>query len=317
MDSSNQALVEREEQRIKNQLDDLVERIAQAIHEDGAVERAEGFLLFRESSPTEPRHGLSRLALCLIVQGRKEVTLGDDLYFYDANQYLITAAALPIESRITEATKERPCLGMVLDLDPAIVGSVIIEATHPSQQDQTPTRAFNVSPLDEGLLNALIRLIGLQDEPADEARFLHPLVIREIIFRLFKGEQGGWLRHTAVKGSHSHGIAVALERLQKDFDQPLQIEELAQGVGMSVSSFHHHFKAVTAMSPMQFQKRMRMHEARRLMLYENFDAASAGFHVGYEDASYFSREYKRHFGQPPRRDVQRLRAADMALGVEV
>ena len=137
--------------------------------------------------------------------------------------------------------------------------------------------------------------------------------MREIIYRLLKGEQGGWLRHTAVLGGYSHCIAEALERLRQNFDQLLRIEDPAQDVGMSVSGFHHHFKAVTAMSPMQFQKRVRLREARRLMLYENFDAVRAEFHVGYEDTSYFSCEYESHFGHPPRRDVLRLRKANAVM----
>ena len=170
-------------------------------------------------------------------------------------------------------------------------------------------RAFDVSPLDAGLLDAVVRLVRLLDSPAEEARFLRPLVTREIVFRLLKGEQSGRLRQIAVLGGHAHRIAGALERLREDFDRPLRIEDVARESGMSVSGFHHHFKAVTAMSPLQFQKRVRLQEARRLMLGENLDAASAGHRVGYGDASHFTREYKRLFGAPPVRDVERLREA--------
>ena len=317
MNSTNRGWAERGGQRLKGQLDELIGRVAQAVPANGNTEILEGLRLFRWSSTTEPEHGISYPALCLVVQGRKEVTLGDDLYVYDANQYLITAAALPIESRITEASAERPCLGLVLKLDPALVGSVIVETMRPAGRDRVSARAFNVSPPDAGLLDALIRLMGLLDLPEDETRFLRPLIVREIVFRLLKGEQGGWLRHTTVMGGHSHRIAGALERLRKNFDMPLRIEEFAREVGMSVSGFHHHFKAVTGMSPVQFQKRMRLQEARRLMLSESLDAVSAGLRVGYEDTSHFNREYKRHFGQPPRRDVQRLREATEAVGVGV
>ena len=170
-------------------------------------------------------------------------------------------------------------------------------------------RAFDVSPLDAGLLDAVVRLVRLLDSPAEEARFLRPLVTREIVYRLLKGEQGGRLRQIAVLGGHAHRIAGALERLRENFDRPLRIEDIARESGMSVSGFHHHFKAVTAMSPLQFQKRVRLQEARRLMLGENLDAASAGHRVGYGDASHFTREYKRLFGAPPVRDVGRLREA--------
>jgi AraC-like DNA-binding protein len=160
-------------------------------------------------------------------------------------------------------------------------------------------------------LEAVVRLVRLLDAPADEARFLRPLVAREIVFRLLKGEQGDRLRQTAVLGGHSHRIAGALERLREDFDRPLRIEDIAREVGMSVSGFHHHFKAVTAMSPLQFQKRMRLQAARRLMLGEDLDAAGAGYRVGYSNTSQFSREYKRLFGAPPARDVEQLREAAM------
>ena len=317
MDSTNQGVVERGRQRLEASRVELLEWVAGTIREDGTVDLPGGLRLFRASSTTELTHGVSYPALCLIVQGSKEVILGSDLYRYDANNYLITAAALPTENRFTEASEERPCLGVVLRLDPAVVGSVIVETTRPGERNQASVRAFSASPLDASLLSAVIKFVKLQDAPADEARFLRPLVMREIVFRLLKGEQGGWLRHTAVLGGYRHRIAEALERLQTSFDQPLRIEEFARDVGMSVSGFHHHFKAVTAMSPVQFQKRMRLQEARRLMLSENLDAARAGFRVGYEDTSHFSREYKRHFGQPPRRDVQRLRETGAAVGAEV
>jgi AraC-like DNA-binding protein len=245
----------------------------------------------------------------VIAQGSKEVLLGDDCYRYDADRYLITAAALPTATRVTEASEERPYLGLVLGLDPALVGSVMVEAGHPAPREHAAVRAFDVSPLDEGLLDAVLRLVRLQDAPAEETRFLRPLVTREIVFRLLRGEQGGRLRQIAVLGGHAHRIARAIERLREDFDRPLRIEDIARESGMSVSGFHHHFKAVTAMSPLQFQKRMRLQEARRLMLGEDLDASSAGHRVGYGDASHFTRDYKRLFGAPPMRDVERLREA--------
>src|ERR687890_15553 len=244
---------------------ELAERVARAVREDGAVEAPGGLRLLRQSSPTPKDHGVSSPAFCVIAQGSKEVLLGDDCYRYAADRYLITAAALPTATRVTEASEERPYLGVVLELDPAIVGSVMVEAGHPAPREHTAVRAFDVSPLDEGLLDAVVRLVGLLDAPAEEARFL----------------------------------------------RPLRIEDIARELGMSVSGFHHHFRAVTAMSPLQFQKRLRLQEARRLMLGEDLDAASAGHRVGYSDASHFTREYKRLFGAPPMRDVERLREAEM------
>ena len=311
MDLMNRLRSEHEEYRAQAGREELAERVARAVGEDGAVEAPGGLRLLRRSSPTPKDHGVSSPAFCVIAQGSKEVLLGDDCYSYDADRYLITAAALPTATRVTEASEERPYLGVVLGLDPALVGSVMVEAGQPAPREHAAVRAFDVSPLEAGLLDAVVRLVGLLDSPAEEACFLRPLITREIVFRLLKGEQGGRLRQIAVLGGHGHRIARALEQLQKDFDRPLRIEDIARELGMSVSGFHHHFKAVTAMSPLQFQKRMRLQEARRLMLSEDFDAASAGYRVGYGDALHFTREYKRLFGAPPMRDVERLREAEM------
>jgi AraC-like DNA-binding protein len=311
MDLMNRPPSEREARRVQAGRDELAERIARVVREDGAVEAPGGLRLLRRSSPTPKDHGVSSPAFCVIAQGSKEVLLGDDCYRYDADHYLITAAALPTATRITEASEERPYLGVVLELDPALVGSVMIEAGYPAPGDQAAVRAFDVSPMDAGLLDAVVRLVELLDAPTEEARFLRPLVTREIVFRLLKGEQGGRLRQIAVLGGHTHRIARAIERLREDFDRPLRIEDVARESGMSVSGFHHHFRAVTAMSPLQFQKRLRLQEARHLMLAEDLDAAGAGYRVGYSDASHFTREYKRLFGAPPARDVERLRESAM------
>ncbi|HKH10020.1 MAG TPA: AraC family transcriptional regulator [Rubrobacter sp.] len=307
MDLMDRPRSEREADSAQTRRDELVERVARAVRDDGSVEVPGGLRLLRRSSPTPKDHGVSSPALCVIAQGAKEVLLGDECYRYDADRYLITTAALPTTTRVTEASEGRPYLGVVLGLDPALVGSVMIEAGHPAPGDRVAVRAFDVSPLDAGLLDAVVRLVGLLDASAEEARFLRPLVTREIVFRLLEGEQGGRLHHIAALGGHAHRIAGALQRLREDFDRPLRIEDVARELGMSVSGFHHHFKAVTAMSPLQFQKRMRLQEARRLMLGGGLDAGSAGRRAGYGDASQFTREYKRLFGAPPMRDVQRLR----------
>jgi AraC-like DNA-binding protein len=309
MDLMHRPRSEREADSAQAGRDELVERVARVVGEDGAVEAPGGLRLLRRSSPTPKDHGVSSPAFCVIAQGSKEVWLGDDCYRYDADRYLVTAAALPTATRVTGASEERPYLGVVLGLDPALIGSVMVEAGYPAPADRAAVRAFDVSRLDAGLLDAVVRLLRLLDAPAEEARFLRPLVTREIVFRLLRGEQGGRLRQIAVLGGHAHRIARALERLREDFDRPLRIEDIAKELGMSVSGFHHHFKAVTAMSPLQFQKRMRLQDARRLMLGEDLDAASAGHRVGYGDASHFTRDYKRLFGAPPMRDVERLREA--------
>jgi AraC-like DNA-binding protein len=244
----------------------------------------------------------------MIAQGSKEILLGDNRYRYDPAHYLITTTTLPITSRITEAEEERPYLGLVLRLYPTLVGPLMVEAGHPASGGHATVRAIDVSPLDAGLLDATVRLVRLLESPT-EARFLAPLVKREIVYRLLRGEQGRRLSHVAALGGSTHRIVEAIERLREQFDQPLRIEDIARELGMSVSGCHHHFKAVTAMTPLQFQKQLRLQEACRLMLGEDLDAASAGYRVGYGDASQFTREYKRLFGAPPMSDVERLREA--------
>ena len=298
-----------EEPRAQSGRTELAERIARAVHEEGIVEPLEGLHLARAPSPTEAVHGVSTPSFCVIAQGSKEILLGDEVHRYDPAHYLIATAALPVSGRITEASEERPYLSLRLDLDPALVGSVMVEAGHPAQPGHAAVKAIDVSPLDAGLSDAVLRLLRLLDSPDEEARFLRPLITREIVYRLLRGEQGGRLHHVAALGGHGHRIGRALERLREDFDRPLRVEDIAREVGMSVSGFHNHFKAVTAMSPLQFQKRMRLQEARRLMLGEDLDAGSAGHRVGYGDASHFTRDYRRLFGAPPMRDVGRLREA--------
>ncbi len=283
MDSMPPQQVEREAHRAQANRGELVERIARAIRKDGRVEPLKDLRLHRASSPTESIHGVSDPAFCVIAQGSKEVLLGDNRYQYDPAHYLLVTAELPVVSQVIEASQERPYLSLRLKLDPTLVGSVMVEAGHFAPPSLTGVRAINVSPLDASLLDAVVRLVRLLDTPA-QAPFLAPLITREIVYRLLMGEQGDRLRHIAVQGGHTHRIVRAIEWLRKEFDQPLRIDDIARELGLSVSSFHHHFKAVTAVSPLQFQKRMRLQQARRLMLGEGLDAASAGYRVGYNDA---------------------------------
>lgn len=307
IDLMNDLQAKREVERAQANRDELTERIAQTIHQDGTIEVLKGLHFNRSSSPSECIHSVSVPAFCAIAQGSKEVLLGSDRYQYDPMHYLLATVELPIVSQILEASKAQPYLSLRLDLDPTLVGSVMVEAGYPSSQRGSDVKAIAVSPLDANLLDAMVRLVRLLDSPA-EAPVLAPLIKREIIYRLLMGEQGNRLRQIAVLGGYTHHIARAVDRLRKDFNQPLRIESIARELGMSVSGFHHHFKSVTAMSPLQFQKQLRLQEARRLMLLENLDATSAAYRVGYDDASHFNREYKRLFGAPPIRDVERLRA---------
>src|SRR6266852_4007498 len=303
---------ERESVLLQAYREELVERIGRVISFDGTVQPLPGLHLYHNSVPLERVYGVVEPSLCVVAQGSKEFLLGESHYRYDPFHYLLVTVDLPNVGQVLEASKERPFLSLRLELAPTLVGEVLVEVGHSSPRDYADVRAIDVSPLDGYLLDAVVRVMRLLDSPA-EARVLLPLITREIIYRLLMGEQGARLRHLAILGGYTSHIARAVERLRQDFDQPLRIEDIVRELGMSVSGFHHHFKAVTAMSPLQFQKQLRLQEARRLMLGEDLDAASAAYRVGYHDASHFNREYKSLFGVPPMRDVQRLRQEALAF----
>ena len=298
----------REALRAEANREELAARLAQALPEDGKKEVMEGLGLRRYSAPGERLFAVSQPSLCVIAQGSKAVYLGERRFQYDPYHYLLVTAELPIGGQVIEASEKRPLLGLILTLDAALVSSVMVEAGHSAPQGGADVRALDVNPLGASLLDAAVRLVRLLDVP-EEAPVLQPMITREIIYRLLQGEQSARLRQIAVLNGSSHRITRAIKRIQKHFDQSFRVEDLAEGLGMSESSFYQHFKSVTGLTPLQFQKQLQLQEARRLMLSRELDAATAGYEVGYNDASHFSREYKRLFGQPPVRDVERLRGA--------
>jgi len=294
--------------RMRMSRDELALRIARHVAEDSSVEAAPGLFLYRFSSPAGPRYGVTEPSFCVIAQGSKEVLLGKDRYRYDASHYLLVSAELPVAGHIVDASQEQPYLAVRLVLDPAVVTEVLIEAgLHASGRDDA-IKVMAVTRLDANLLDAVVRVVRLLDSPGDYG-VLAPLVAREIIYRLCLGEQGGRLRQIAASGGRAHRIAKAIELLRTNHNKPLRMTGLARQLGMSVSGLHHHFKAATGMSPLQFQKQFRLQEARWLLLAGDVDAATAGYRVGYDDASHFSREYRRLFGEPPLRDAERLRGS--------
>jgi AraC-like DNA-binding protein len=296
-----------EAQRMQSNKEELVERVTQLLPEDGAMETFPGFFLARSSKPTESVQAVYQPAFCFVVQGGKHVLLGEELYRYDPGHYLIFTVDLPVVFQVEEASKEQPYLGLRLNLDPSLVASVMMESGVEAKKGDASVKAIDVSPIDAGMLDTVVRLVRLLGAPS-ERKFLVPLTIREIVYRLLAGGQGARLGHMLASAGDTRRISKAIGRLREHFDEPLKIDDIARELGMSVSGFHHHFKSVTAMSPLQFQKQIRLQEARRLMLGEDLDAASAAVRVGYEDPSYFSREYKKHFGAPPQRDIARLRS---------
>ncbi|MGA7577103.1 MAG: AraC family transcriptional regulator [Desulfobaccales bacterium] len=273
-----------------------------------------GLSLFRRDEPTQPTSGMYEPSICLIAQGAKRVLLGDDTYVYDAHHFLITSVDLPTLWQIIKASRKKPCLGLMLKIDQGEISQLLVDSNLPPPRAQQSRRGMAVGEVTLPLLTAFQRLIDLLAESKD-IPILAPIIQREISYRLLVGDQGARLRQLASAGSQSQQIARAIYWLKTNFIRPLRIDDLATQVNMSTSTFHHHFRALTAMSPLQYQKRLRLNEARRLMLTERLDATLAAFQVGYESPSQFSREYSRLFGAPPLRDITSLRQP--APGVRV
>jgi AraC-like DNA-binding protein len=254
--------------------------------------------------------------LSVVVQGKKVALLGEETHHYDAGQYLVISVDLPLNGFVTEATPDRPYLGFRLNLDPRQLGDILSQTTpdglRPTvgHRKEASVRGLFVNNADRSLLDCALRLTRLLDTPQD-LPILAPMVIREIHYRLLVGEQGEAVRQIATSGSNMQRIAQVLQYLKTDFARSLRIEDLAERAKMSPSSFHTHFKAVTAMSPLQYQKQLRLLEARQLMLTESVSAVNAADRVGYESPSQFSREYARMFGAAPIGDIQRLRMAQL------
>ena len=265
-----------------------------------------GLSLSRRDAPTQPTSHMYEPIMCVIAQGAKRVLLGDDTYVFDAHHFLITSLDLPTVVQIIQASREKPYLSLRLQLDQREMAQLMVDSQLPPPRAQQSSRGMATGAVTVPLLSAFQRLIDLLAAPQD-IPILAPLIQREILYRLLVGEQGARLRQIASAGSQSHRIAQAIAWLKRHYTLPLRIEDLAAHVHMSPSTFHHHFRALTAMSPLQYQKWLRLNEARRLMLTERLDAATAAFEVGYESPSQFSREYRRVFGAPPLRDITSLR----------
>jgi AraC-like DNA-binding protein len=264
--------------------------------------------LYRYSHPTEPANFLQEPAVYVVVQGRKQVVLGNETYVYDRSQYLAVSVDLPVVANVLEASPEEPYLCMTLTVDPRELASLIVETDRLLPSDDHDGRALYVSPLQAPLLDGFLRLVRLLDTPEDVS-VLAPLVLREIDYRLLQSEQFGRLAQMAIGDGRLRRVSGAITWIKDHFTEPLQIEALAQRVHMSPSALHQHFKAATAMSPIQYQKQLRLQEARRLLLSGASSAEAIAYEVGYASASQFSREYARVFGQPPRRDAERVRDA--------
>jgi AraC-like DNA-binding protein len=295
------------DRKLKQLQSELVTLIAGFTDHDGEHSTAiSPLVLYRYSMPAELTHGLYTPALGIVAQGRKALTLAGERYVYGQGNYLFISVDLPAAGQVIEATPDAPYLGLRLNLDLGQIGGLMMEAGLPKPRSVDVGRGMMVGTIGAPLLEAVVRLLRLLESPEDIG-MLAPLTVREILYRLLVGEQGAHLRQMTLANSRTQRVTKAIGWLKHHFAERLRLEALAHEVNMSPSGFHHYFKSVTALTPLQYQKHLRLQEARRLMLSEDLDAATAGFQVGYESPSQFSREYRRLFGAPPLRDITRLR----------
>ena len=285
---------------------ELIQAIDQLTKQKKKIETPiQGLTLYRGEAPTPPSCNILDASLCLIAQGKKQVILSEEIYNYDADHFLFTAIDLPVISQIIEASVERPYLAIVLRLDPYMLAQLMLEAHIPFKYTNNEKKGMAVGVVSSELKDAFVRLLRLLDTPQDIA-ILSPLIIKEIFYRLLMSPQGERLKRIVATGTTGHRIVKALEWLKINFAKPFSVEDLASTMGMSASSFHQHFRDMTSMSPLQYQKRIRLTEARRLLMTENRDISSTSLQVGYESLSQFSREYKRFFGLPPSEDIKHI-----------
>lgn len=282
----------------------LISRIAQ--NEGDHVTAIASLSVHRRDMPTLPVHCIYQMGLGVVVQGAKEIMLAGKLTHYSAGESLLTTIDLPVVSHVTQASQHEPFLGMMLTFDPRMVMQIAALMPPAKLGREISLIPLSVEPLDEGLINALSRLITLLDEP-DLITHLEPLIQQEIVMRLLASNHGPLLRQIATAGSPSQNISKIVGWLKQNFIRPISMDELAANAFMSPSTFRQHFRSMTGVSPLQYQKKLRLQEARQQMLSKNLDANSAALTVGYESASQFSREYRREFGESPQRDIKRMR----------
>jgi AraC-like DNA-binding protein len=266
-----------------------------------------GLLLSRRTAPTAPATATYEPSLAVVAQGRKRATLGGTTFIFDESRYLLTSLDLPVICNVIEASEAVPYLCFVLKLEMPVVRELLSREEIQAPEEPSENLAMATGETTAELLDACRRLLNLLNTPED-IPFLSGLIQREIIYRILRGPEGARLREIATLGDQSHRTAKAIAWVRANYAKPLRVEDLAKIAGMAVSTLHHHFRALTAMSPLQYQKQLRLHAARERMLMDGLDAASAAFEVGYESASQFNREYSRFFGQPPMRDIRTLRS---------
>jgi AraC-like DNA-binding protein len=287
---------------------DLAHKIASFIGQrERLITDVPGLLLARRTAPTAPLSATYEPSLAVVAQGRKQATLGGRTFVFDESRYLLTSLDLPVICNVTEASEEVPYLCFVLKLEMPVVRELLSQEEIQAHGASSTSPGMTTAETTADLLDACCRLMDLLSAPQD-IPFLSGLIQREIIYRILRGPEGARLRAIATLGDQSHRTAKAIAWIKTNYAKPLRVEDLAQLAGMGLSTLHHHFRELTAMSPLQYQKQLRLQAARARMLVDGLDAASAAFEVGYESASQFNREYSRLFGQPPMRDIRTIRS---------
>jgi AraC-like DNA-binding protein len=290
-------------------LDHMIDIVQLHAVDERRVATAIPFLsLLRSSHPTPVAKGVLKPSCCVILQGLKRVHLADDILDYGPGEYLVVTVDMPASGHIITATENEPYLLLNIELDPAEIAAIVLEAKIPIDSEELVRGAF-IGQTDDALQETLYQLVRLLQAPPLEAAFLAVGLKREIIYRMLNGPYGRQLYQNVVLDQQDRGISKAIAWLKDHYDQPIKVEDLAQATNMSVSSLHHRFKAVTNIGPMQYQKQLRLQQARALLLNGEVDATTAAYKVGYESASQFSREYRRLFGAPPMQDIKKLRIA--------
>lgn len=288
-------------------VDTLAHELGKIAQNDGSHATSIAQLaVYRSSVKTDPLACFYCLGLAIAAQGTKQVAVGDQVIAYGAGQSLVTTVDLPVMAHVTQATLVQPYLGMLLTLDARALLQLAADMDLPPLPREPAPRAISVSPMEAPLIDAATRLVRLLKQP-DLIAHIAPLIQQEIMVRLLTGPHGPYLRQLLAAGSPSHQIARAMAWLKQNFRHDVLMDELAATAHMSPSTFRQHFRSLTGMSPLQYQKHLRLQEARQLMLNQDLDASSTAARVGYESASQFSRDYSRLFGAPPQRDIKRMR----------
>lgn len=291
---------------LQEKRDLLKKKVQNLFSEPGMLQTGiKGFSASLRTAPTFNQHCFYKPMAIVVLQGRKQTVIGSESFTYNENQLVVTSIDIPTVGSIVEASPEKPFITLILELDNYVISRLLSEGDYP--QKETARRGMGVTEAGEPLLDAFYRLVSLLDRPQHQ-KVMAPMIIKEIHYLLLTSPLGDILQTVNTKGSHNNQIANAIIWLKENYRRPLKIDELAQKFNMAESSFYRHFNKVTSLSPLQYQKQLRLYEAQRLMLSENFDAANAAYEVGYESASQFNREYKRMFGTPPKTNVNRIKS---------